>query len=276
MGRFDFKTRTGQISGILQSPFDADAQSFFARVIAAGGGLTSTEQVAINDLVLNIKGFGIWDSMKAIYPMVGASAAACAQNLKSSSFTGSFSSGWTFASSGINGNGTSAFFNTNLNQSTNLLASNNHISIYSRTNINGGAFPSGIIDAGITNNTSFSFTQLALRNSGNAAYENGSQVISVSNANSLGLYCGTSTSATSAKLYKNGSSISSSTTSQARALFNNNIYIGATNVSTTNLPLYFSSRQYAFASIGDGLTDTQASDFYTAVQAFQTSLSRQI
>jgi hypothetical protein len=26
---------------------------------------------------------GIWTSMKAIYPMVGASAAACAQNLKS-------------------------------------------------------------------------------------------------------------------------------------------------------------------------------------------------
>ena len=273
MGRFDFKTRTGQISTILQPTFDADAQSFFIRVAAAGGTLNSTEQVAINDLVLNMKTFGIWDSMKAIYPMVGASAAACSQNLKSSLFTGSFSSGWTFASTGVNGNGTSSFFNTNLNQFSNLLASNNHISIYSRTNTNPTALTA---DCGITNNTSFSFSQLLLRNSGNASYENGSQVISVSTANSLGLYCGTSTSATSAKLYKNGSSIATSTTTQARALFNNNIYIGATNVSTTNLPLYFTSRQYAFASIGDGLTDTQASDFYTAVQAFNTTLARQV
>jgi hypothetical protein len=273
MGRFDFKTRTGQIASILQNPFDADAQSFFIRVAAAGGTLTSREQFAINNLVSDMKTVGIWDGMKAIYPMVGASAAACSQNLKSSSFTGTFSSGWTFASTGINGNGTSAFMDTNLNQSSNLLASNNHISIYSRTNSNTLSLA---VDCGITNNTSFSFSQLLLRNSGNATYENGSQTMTLAIANSLGLYCGTSTSATSAKLYKNGSSIATSTTTQARALFNNNIYIGATNVSTTNLPLYFSNRQYAFASIGDGLTDTQASDFYTAVQAFQTTLGRQV
>jgi hypothetical protein len=37
-----------------------------------------------------------------------------------------------------------------------------------------------------------------------------------------------------------------------------------------------SNRECAFSSIGDGLTDTQASNFYTAVQAFQTTLSRQV
>jgi len=38
----------------------------------------------------------------------------------------------------------------------------------------------------------------------------------------------------------------------------------------------YGTRQLAFASIGDGLDDTQASNFYTAVQAFQTTLSRQV
>jgi len=38
----------------------------------------------------------------------------------------------------------------------------------------------------------------------------------------------------------------------------------------------FSDREYNFASIGDGLTDTEASDFYDAVQAFQTTLSRNV
>jgi FMN-dependent NADH-azoreductase len=70
--------------------FDADAQAFFDRVTTAGGTLSTTEKNATNQLVLDMKSAGIWSSMKAIYPMVGASAAACAQNLKSSSFTGTF------------------------------------------------------------------------------------------------------------------------------------------------------------------------------------------
>jgi hypothetical protein len=46
----------------------------------------------------------------------------------------------------------------------------------------------------------------------------------------------------------------------------------AANGGTTQ----FDDKQCAFASIGDGLTDTQAGNFYTAVQAFQTTLSRQV
>jgi hypothetical protein len=49
--------------------------------------------------------------------------------------------------------------------------------------------------------------------------------------------------------------------------------LGAIRQPTTTV---FSNREQAFASIGDGLTDTQASNFYTAVQAFQTTLSRQV
>jgi hypothetical protein len=41
-------------------------------------------------------------------------------------------------------------------------------------------------------------------------------------------------------------------------------------------PQYFSTNEIAFSYIGDGLTDTQASNFYTAVQAFQTTLSRNV
>jgi len=72
------------------TPIDPDAAAFFARVTAAGGTLSATEQTAVNTLVVQMKADGIWTAMKAIYPMVGASAAACAQNLKSSSFTGTF------------------------------------------------------------------------------------------------------------------------------------------------------------------------------------------
>jgi hypothetical protein len=213
--------------------------------------------------------------MKAVYPMVGASAAACAQNLKSASFTGTFTSGWTFASTGATPNGTSAYFDSNLNQSGNLTPSNNHISVYSRTNFNGSTGFSPM-DCGITNNTSYSFQIISPRSNDLALYENGTHSISVSNTNSQGLFIGTSTSSTSAKFYKNGSSIGISTTTQTRTMFANNVYFGASNISTTNSPAYFSARENAFASIGDGLTDTQSLNLYTAVQTFNQTLNRQV
>jgi hypothetical protein len=122
---------------------DEDAVAFFGRVYTAGGSLTYTEVTATQQLVADMKAASIWTPMKAIYPMVGASAAACAQNLKSSSFTGTFTSGWTFASTGVTPNGTSAYMDTAMNQSTNL--SNDSVSLcyYSRTNSTLNAFDIG-------------------------------------------------------------------------------------------------------------------------------------
>jgi len=47
-------------------------------------------------------------------------------------------------------------------------------------------------------------------------------------------------------------------------------------MNLANFGIEYSNRNIAFASIGDGITDTEASNFYTAVQAFQTTLSRQV
>ena len=41
-------------------------------------------------------------------------------------------------------------------------------------------------------------------------------------------------------------------------------------------PTEFSTKECAFSSFGDGLTDTEAANFYTAVQRFQTTLGRQV
>jgi hypothetical protein len=61
---------------------------------------------------------------------------------------------------------------------------------------------------------------------------------------------------------------------QTNGMSSSSLYVGArNNLGTADR---FSDRQNAFVSIGDGLTSTQASNFYTAVQAFQTTLSRQV
>jgi len=264
------------------SAVDPDAQAFFDRVTTAGGSLSTTEQEAVNTLVVQMKADGIWTKMKAIYPMVGASAAACAQNLKSSSYTGSFTSGWTFASTGINGNGTNSYFNTNFNGSTQLSNNNIHISGYSRSQkypnttstpmIVMAALGSGsnLLDLEIINASSANKTASYIYD-----YDANKGILEIATTSTLGFYTSTRTSTSSHKIYKNGTTIATSTTaSNYNNAPNVNLYLGALN---NNGSLLFSNNiNFAFASIGDGLTDTEASDLYTAVQSFQTTLSRNV
>ena len=248
--------------------FDSDAQAFFNRVDTAGGTLSATEKEAVNQLVLDMKDDGIWSSMKAIYPMVGASSAACAQNLKSSSFTGTFTSGWTFASTGVMGNGSSAYMDTGLVPSSELSLNSTHLSFYSRTD-SPSASSADIGSRG--SNSSWTLIEVY----GNVLYNliNQSTISSVAMTTTLGHFIGSRRGATDTEAYRNGSSVATFTTSSAN-LSDRNIFIAAMNNAPN--PQYYSSREYAFASIGDGLTDTEASDFYTAVQAFQTTLSRNV
>jgi hypothetical protein len=277
-GRFKISgNSTGGFKARYVAPpaFDTDAQAFFDRVTAAGGTLSSNEQNATNALVISLKSAGIWTLMKAIYPMVGASAASCAQNLKSSSFTGTFTSGWTFASTGVTPNGSSTYMNTNLLASTNITNNNYSLSHYSRTQKTTG----GEVDiASRSPNPRMISLSQYYSGAGKAFVAgdfNTSVITSIGTTNTLGFQVNTRTSQTSAKIFFNNEQIGSTLTlSNPNDLPVVNFYVSA-NFNGLGF-LEFSSKQCAFASIGDGLSDAQASNLYTAVQAFQTSLSRQV
>jgi hypothetical protein len=256
-------------SSILQ--VDADWLAYYNRVIAAGGSLSTTEQNATKTLVADLKSAGIWSAMKAIYPMVGASAAACAQNLKSSSFTGSFSSGWTFASTGVTGNGSSTFMQTAFVLSANLSVNSVHASLYLNTNnvpsvgdpVDLGAF-NGVTQALTLNQSSLASLIFGSRNVGN--------FISTTQATRLGFGISSKTSATLTTLYKNGSSVASGNSGGTLPTIQS--YLGALNLSGGQYGVI--NNTIAFHSLGDGLTDTQSTNLYTAVQTFQTTLSRNV
>jgi len=247
--------------------FDADAVAFFGRVTTAGGTLSATEKAAVNTLVVDMKAAGIWTLQKAIYPMVGASAAACAQNLKSSSFTGTFSSGWTFASTGVTGNGTSAYMNTGLNTSTDLTLSTNHYSYYSRSS----SVVAVTVEMGVFQSSAFVHLRAAVNYVAGGVSSLASFTTTLTSA---GFWLGSKTANNSRKAIYNGSVQATNTTTDTTSYPNLQVYIGARNDSGS--AAVFSDKQCAFASIGDGLTDTQASNFYTAVQTFQTTLSRNV
>jgi hypothetical protein len=259
------------------SSYDSDAAAFFARVDAATGVsnfLTVTEKDAVNDLVLQMKTDLIWTSMKAIYPMVGGGTgtlaqrqAACSQNLVSSSFTGSFTAtGWTFASTGATPNGNDAtYMDTGFRPSLHNIANSAHISFYSRTNIITSKITMGCYDGTNYNQLAISFAGTTFWNINNAS---GSTVVS-SATNSLGLFLASRTSATAVMGQRNATQITG-IAAENRNPFN--IWIGRPN----NITSYADTKECAFASIGDGLTTTEGDLFYTAVQAFQTTLSRQV
>jgi hypothetical protein len=263
--------------------YETDAEAFFTRVSSNGGSLTTTEQQAVNSLVIQMKADGIWTAMKAIYPMVGggtgstaAREAACAQNLKSASFTGTFTSGWTFASTGVTPNGSSAYMDTGFVADTNLTYGSACISYYSRTNTDGN-----ITDFGSYGPPPITSYVIQCRNSnvGRAGTYDGGAVSDwglLAVTDSRGFFIANRQSRTNNKMIRNNTSGVTNTLDSDRNYMtnNNNHYLAASNYNST--AIQFSNRECAFASIGDGLTDTQASNFYTAVQAFQTTLSRNV
>jgi hypothetical protein len=208
--------------------------------------------------------------------MVGASAAACAQNLKSSSFTGTFTSGWTFASTGVTPNGTSAYFNTSLIPNTNLTLNSASWSVYSTNNFT----PSNLQSIGCSNSLIFlplvatSFHTNKSLESSIYSYNSPDVLKSATSQNFGGLFTTTRTASSNAKLFRNNTQLAAVTTQGQTTQPTNSFTFGAFRNSTAFQD--YNTFEMAFAHIGDGLTDTQASNFYTAVQAFQTTLSRNV
>jgi hypothetical protein len=95
----------------------------------------------------------------------------------------------------------------------------------------------------------------------------------LSSTASLGFYIGNRPSSGTKNFWKNGVKTNTQNTT-ATTRPSSSIYLLANNsAGTTSEP---SLKQCAFSSIGDGLTDTEAANLYTAVQAFQTTLNRQV
>ena len=259
--------------GIIASQiasFDADAVAFFNRVTTAGGTLSTTEKQAVNKLVLDLKANSLWTPMKAIYPMVGASAAACKQNLKSASFEGSFTSGWTFASTGVTPDGSTAYFDTTFIPSANLSDDSTHGSLY--LNTNNAPISGDPVDFGSFNGGSQAFTLVQSSVSGlTVGSRNLGNNIVGTVTNRQGFVVTSKTSSTVTTIYKNGTSIISGNSGGTLPTLSS--YLAGLNLGSLYGP---TNNKIVFHTLGDALTSTNASDFYTAVQAFQTTLSRQV
>lgn len=265
-------------SNTLARILDADASSF----LTAASISDNTQINACNTLTIDLKSFGIWTKMRAIYPMVGGTASTHRWNLRDprdldAAFRLAFVGGGTHSSTGWTPNGVNGYANTFLNCSTQLTFNSVHLCYYSRTDTASGAKT----EIGAVNDRVdfLPLSVLEIKRGGNFtscqySYETG-QILNFANTDCRGFYLNSRISSTQFKSFKNNTNVASNTNLNNQSFAPNaNYYLAAAN--SDGIAEAFSDRECAFASIGDGLTDTEAANLYTAVQAYQTSLNRQV
>jgi len=253
------------ISGLPTT--DPDAQAF----ITAAGITDPTQQGAINTLVVDLKGYSIWTKMKAIYPIVGGSASSHAVNLKTpGTYNMTFATGWTHSSTGMTPNG-ATYANSNLNINTVMALNSMSFGVYSTTDNTGGNKGHGAELPG-------SYTIIVEKTASNTAYisinDNGFTGASVASSDSRGFFQASRTASNALRIVRNTTHATSTAASSSKP--NLNFTFGAVSVNNLGGFTRANNRQIAFGYIADGLTQTECDNLYTAVQAYQTALSRNV
>ena len=252
--------------------FDADAQAF----ITAAGITDSTQQNAIDALVVGLKADSLWAKITALHPMVGGTATTHKYNLKDpqdldAAFRLTFAGGWTHDANGITGNGTNAYADTHFNTFTEWGSGINvGWSVYLR-NTDAGlkvAFGQVASSGRITMFPQFNANYLVqVKNS--PPGDN-----SVPHGNFVGLHSIVVDVVNNFKIYQAGSLIASRSITQDANWNNTPVFLCAGNNNGT--PAFYSAHNIAMSIAHEGLDATEMSNLNSRVQTFQTSLSRNV
>ena len=255
---------------------DADVQAF----MAATGITDPTIDMAICNLVAQLKADNLWNKLDAIYPMVGGSATTHKFNLKNPSDTNAafrllFSGGWTHDANGATPNGVNAWANTFWKpyQRTNTLNISFGFSSQTQnqtvTQVFGCA--SGVVFA------SMGLAVLAAPNGGWSIVGNHTAIL-FSNFATTGFFLIRSTGTTFREVYRNGISLSINTTTSPSATLPGDVTFtfGARRINAVTTQFY-TTHKMAFGFLGaTQLTNADALALSSAEAAFQTALGRYI
>lgn len=231
------------------------------------------QQDAVNRLIKDLKDNSLWPKMSSIYLFLTTAAANQRINAFDTTIRNiTFNGGATYTLSGYTPNGTNGFANTGtLVTSTNIPQDSVHLALYSRTNVLSGTS----IDFGC-NSTTPVYLYMRTRDGSNRfdmSLNSGLQANLFSNSDSSGFFVASRTASNRVAAFRNGVFLGSGTTAStgrpAVALT-----IGGLNNNGT--VQNFSSKQFAYASIGTGLTDAECLTYNTIIQRFQTTLGRNV
>ena len=245
---------------------DPDAAAF----ITAAGITNYTQKKAVNQLVLDLKANSLWTKMKAVYPMVGGTATTHKYNLVNPADTDAafrlvFSGTWTHSATGAKPSGgayADTFFRTSNLTNYNTSSS---LGIYCNNT------PFANWNIGLWNASFFGAFALGWRVD-RAVFDMGIRTETLP-APASGFLVGSCTASNLRKMYSNGSLLTTNTTENTTGNLAANCYLGSSNPNGISGTAQVDIK---FAFFAEGLSDANATAFYTAVQAFQTTLGRQV
>jgi len=259
---------------VSQGGLDPDAAAF----IAAAGITNPTEILAINQLVVDLKAYSIWNLFNAIYPFVGGTSSSNSYNLIiPDNFQITWYGGVTHNTNGVTFNGINGYGDTGYNESIWETYGDTSRSIYDRSNINDFGCEIGAMGAG------GAYQRNYMADNYNSNYyidcydvqdSYGRLTGATVNSAAMWLSSRTSLSAGGFSVYKNGTSIATTTNANSGSQPNVNTFLGGLNAN--GILSQPSSHNLALASMGKGLDSIQAANYYTAVQTFQTTLGRSV
>ena len=262
---------------------DSDAQAF----VTAAGITNCTQKQAIDTLVIGLKADSLWTSLRAVYPFVGGTATTHKFNLKNPAdtdvaFRMTFTGGVTHNANGVTFNGTTGYSDTKF--AIEDFASNTNLSygFYNRSVYNlsysGGTGDMGVYGLG-AQAAIYGYLHRFYPAGFGQDWNTNIPKLNPSEGQNYGFIAGTIRSGSEAEVYRNGISALTQTT-----FINNNLpsngsswFLGCVN-DNAGAPSAgdFTNYNYAFAYLGDALSDAQMTNLYNRVQTFQTALGRQV
>lgn len=254
------------IATSIQKSSDADVTRYINAVQAAGRTLSSNEQDYIRTYIVGLKNAGIWNSIydRGI-PIWGTEAPSLVTLKGVSTLT---NHGATFSSTGADFDGVSTYIDTGIIPSATLVLNSTHVAYYT------GQTTTVTANFDMGTNSASGLIRLSIRQPNNASIQMYLTTANVTQPNTAaGYFCGSRISSSDLQIYKNGSSLGS-TSNTGSGLSTNSIFLGASNNLGTASG--FANRNCQLWSVGTGITSTQAADDYTLTQAFMTSMGIQV
>lgn len=261
---------------VKASNYEPEAKAFFAKGVALGEApLSATDKDYVNDWFKSVKDAGFYSKLKVVRLFVGGTAVWHSINaVDVDNHQATFGGSPTHDSNGITYNGTNQWMDSNYARS-NLAADSFSMGVYSRTSGITG-YDQGIEDTGGSNRSIWIGNRVSgdrfQTSYGNWTHDetgitDGSGFFSISAV--------ASGANTVVDKYINGISVDNNTqTTSGIGISTLDIFDGALN--SNGAANYYSNRNMCFSFIAEGLSTTEMADLYTAVQALQVALSRNV
>lgn len=270
------QTTTQTPSSTPPSP-DSGATAYLNAVVTAGGTVDATMSAATNTFFTTIRNAGILDKIFTMYPFIGGTAASHRINaITPTGSNGTFNGGWTHNVSGCTPNGVNAWLAPKQGSANADVLPGNYTGfshgVYVNEVLGTGniGVAAGVYDAVVD------LAQIGFSTTNETAIASNTSfatILGITRDTNGGFYGGTRINSSQEIQQQNSSGFTASTTYAPVDTAKG--YVLGARFSNNTINEFFTKR-LSFAFMGQNLTGSDLSTLNTAVQTYQTSLSRQV